>query len=148
MLEKVIVRVDVGVAGALLRVLLGLAFTVTVGRALPDAGLGKVILLFLLMLFGIKALAALARGIIPTSQVVRECWAWRRELARYHDSYQWRKLLWFGVGILASWPTGLRGSWQIPLGASCIGSGLIAQFLWRRVEVLRPPPTLCTGERR
>ena len=54
------------------------------------------------MLFGVKLFAAVARRAVRTSPAVAAHWEWRRNLARYRDSYQWRKLVWFGVGILAA----------------------------------------------
>ena len=129
-------QLDVGVPGALWRTALGAGFTLAMIHSPMPIPAWAVPLLFLATLFSIKVGAAVARKVVPASAEVRLDWERRRNLARGYDSYQWRKLLWFGLGILAvaSWTP--PADWQIPLGVACAFSGGVAQIVWRRTAPL------------
>jgi hypothetical protein len=132
-LENVLISLDIGGAGALLRMVLGVLLVAVVEAAHPETGLWMLSALLLGMLFAIKLVAAAARLVVPASPRVRSHWEWRRTLARYYDSYQWRKLLWYGVGIMMggalAWPA---TSAQWILGIACTVAGGVAEALWRR----------------
>jgi len=138
--EKVLVNLDIGVPGALLRVGLGALFVPLVEAAHPRASLWTLGALLLVSLFAIKVAAAAGRRVVPASDGVRAQWEWRRNLARYYDSYQWRKLVWFGVGIMiggaVGWP-GTRPQWI--LGLVCFAAGAAAEPLWRRHHLALTP---------
>src|SRR5687768_12441393 len=110
MLQRILIVLDVGVPGALLRAAAGAALVPLLHALAPAAGPGTAAAVLLLVLFAIKAFAAVARKVLPASPEVRARWEYRRNLARFHDSYQWRKLLWFGAGILAA--SGGSGAWE------------------------------------
>src|SRR5262245_10310916 len=118
-LEKILVKLDIGAPGALLRVVLGILLILVVQAAYPEAGLWILSAYLRAPLFGIKVLAAVARRLV-SSAFVRSHWEWRRRLATGYDSYQWRKLLWFGLGIMigaaVGWP-GTKAHWI--LGLAC-----------------------------
>jgi hypothetical protein len=99
----------------------------------PEAGIGLLSASLLAVLFAVKVIAALARKASSASPLVRAHWEWRRNLARYYDSYQWRKLVWFGIGILiggaVDWP-GTSAQWT--LGVGCVAAGGVAEIFWRR----------------
>jgi hypothetical protein len=133
--------IDVGAAGAVLRIALGAALVLLVRSLFPGAGLGGAVAALALMLFGVKAFAAVARRVVPTTAAVRAHYEWRRNLARFHDSYQWRKLVWFGIGILvAGGAAPPRGGWEVPLGAACVLGGALAEAVWRRKGLPLTPP--------
>ncbi len=141
MREKFWVNLDVGVSGAVLRVLLGGALVGAV-RLLPGRGdLATAAASLAAMLFGVKLFAAVARRAVRTSPAVAAHWEWRRSLARYYDSYQWRKLAWYGLGMLgASRLLGAGGAWEVPLGTACVLSGAVAEIFWRRKGLPLAPP--------
>jgi hypothetical protein len=94
-----------------------------------------------LALFAIKAAAAAARRFVPWTPAVRARLEWRRNLARRHDSYQWRKLAWFGLGMAAAaLLAGTRESWELPLATASVLSGLLAEAVWRRKRLSTSPP--------
>jgi hypothetical protein len=140
-LDKVYVNLDTGVPGALLRIVLGILFVRAVGLVNPLAGPGTMIAYFLAMLFAFKVFAVVSRRVARVSSVVQSHWEWRRTLARYYDSYQWRKLLWFGIGIMMGdaphWPE-TTARWV--LGLACVAAGAAAEIVWRRHRLCIAPP--------
>jgi hypothetical protein len=140
-LDKVYVNLDTGVPGALLRIVLGILFVRAVGVVNPLAGPWTTSAYLLAMLFAFKVFAGVSRRVVPVSMVVRSHWEWRRTLARYYDSYQWRKLLWFGTGIMMGyaphWPA-TTAQWV--LGLACVAAGAAAEVVWRRHRLCIAPP--------
>ncbi len=134
MLERVLLALDVGLPGAIFRVALGVAWVIALRLLAPGAGLLGAAASLAAVLFGLKALTAIARRLLPATPTVRAQWEWRRNLARNYDSYQWRKLVWFGVGILAAAVAAStqRGVWEVRLGLACILSGALGEVAWRR----------------
>jgi hypothetical protein len=131
-LDKVYVNLDTGVPGALLRVVLGILFVRAVALVSPLAGPWTMSAYLLSMLLAIKVFAAVSRKVVPVSTLVRSHWEWRRNLARYYDSYQWRKLLWFGIGIIVGdAPHGPETTAQWILGLACVAAGAVAEIVWR-----------------
>jgi hypothetical protein len=141
MKDTLLLHLDVGPAGALWRVALGLLFTLGTRASLPQAGHARTAAALLGVLFLVKVLAAVGRRLTVVPPGVSAAWTWRRALARDHDSYQWRKLVWVGLGILAA---GLlappRAPWELGLGGACLLSGLVAEALWRRKGLPSAPP--------
>lgn len=132
---------DVGAAGALTRIALGAALVPLLHTLLPNAGHGAAVASLALVLFMVKAFAAVARRFVPADQALRTQWEWRRNLARYHDSYQWRKLIWYGVGILAmKSATRTHDVWAVDLGTASLVSGAVAEWIWRRKGLSINPP--------
>lgn len=140
-MDRLLLALDVGPLGALWRTGCGFLFLPALARLWPAAGPGRGLFALLALLFCIKAAAAVARRVAPASAAVRAAWEWRRGLARHRDSYQWRKLAWFGLGICAASAAGLgRFGWGWALGGACLGSGLLAEVAWRRLGLGVNPP--------
>jgi hypothetical protein len=138
---KLLLNLDVGPLGALLRIVLGGAFVLALRLVHPDTRILVAAAALGILLFGVKAFAAVARRIVPASRAVRAHQEWRRNLARFHDSYQWRKLLWFGIGIVsAAQFMGPEDGWEMPLGTACVLCGAVAQLVWRRKGLPLSPP--------
>ena len=141
-LDKIYVSLDTGIPGALFRVVIGILFVHAVGAVNPLASAWAMSAYFMAMLFAIKVFAAVSRRVVPVSQMVRSHWEWRRTLARYYDSHQWRKLLWFGIGIMLGdaphWPV-TTAQWI--LGLACVAAGVAAEIVWRRHRLCIAPPT-------
>jgi hypothetical protein len=131
MLEKGLINFDVRVSGAVLRIALGFILVPALQLLGIEPGPWTVIVSLLAMLFAVKVVAAVGRRVVPASDVVRSHWEWRRNLARYHDSYQWRKLLWIGIMMCAALGSpGTKIQWLI--GAVCFLAGGVAALFWRR----------------
>jgi hypothetical protein len=141
MREKILLSLEVGPSGAVLRTAGGLLFALALRRALPSAAPATAAAVLLAVLFGVKVACAVARRFAGGTPRVHAVWEWRRNLARLHDSYQWRKLLWFGAGILAAGVlAGPRASWELGLGSACLASGTLGEVLWRRKGIALAPP--------
>lgn len=139
--RTLLLNLDVGPLGGLLRVALGIAFVLALRRVHPGAPGAVAMAALAIVLFGVKAVAAVARRMVPAPPAVRAHLEWRRNLARFHDSYQWRKLVWVGIGIVAAAQLGGPGDgWELPLGAACILSGAVAEVVWRRKGLPLAPP--------
>jgi len=141
MLERTLISFDVGVPGAVLRIALGFLLMPALQRLRLDPRPWTVVAALLVMLFAVKVFAAVGRCVVQATNVVRQHWEWRRNLARYHDSYQWRKLVWVGIGLLIGAVLGSPGTTiQWVLGAVCCMAGGAAEVLWRRQQLGVTPP--------
>lgn len=64
----------------------------------------------------------------------------RRDIARWHDSYAWQKLLWIGLGIL---PHALIGAGLLPgeyvVALLCLVAGGVGLFFWKRTSAVQLP---------
>ena len=89
--------------------------------------------LFVAMLIGLRVAPALLRAVLPFSTETKSVWFQRRQIAKLHDSYQWQKLFWIGLGLLAFAAVGggLRAGEQV-LMASCLLGGAAGLLLWQR----------------
>jgi hypothetical protein len=89
---------------------------------------------FLLVLFALRVVPAIVRHLLPFSTDLQAHWFRYRLLAKHYDSYQWRKLFWFGLGLgsyvaLFGGPGGNQGL----LALACLLSGALGALAWRRV---------------
>lgn len=142
MIERLLIGFDVGWPGAAYRAALGFAFLLAFRGPLGQVGAGAGVAAFLLMLFCLKAAAALLRRLVSAPPAVKATWERRRFLARHHDSYQWRKVLWFGVGMAAGVALGGAPSWGPALAVAGVAAGLAGEAYWR----LRGPSTSPDGD--
>lgn len=143
-LERFLVDFDSGWSGAVSRVALGLcippAFRVLSGDM--DA-VWTDLLLFLALLVGLRVVPAVLRKLLPFSTEAKQIWFDRRQIAKLHDSYQWQKLFWIGLGLFpyAVLNGGFRPGERV-LTAFCLIGGGIGLLLWRRINAASPAPQL------
>jgi hypothetical protein len=133
-IESILLRLQEPVIDAMVRVLVG-AITVPVALALQgsDASLWSVVAVFLALLVSLRLIPAVARKVLPFSRAAVAAWQRERHLAKLHDSYQWRKLLWFGLGIAAY--TTMFGELRradVILASACLLAGISGQLVWHR----------------
>ena len=133
--ERMLLALDAGVPGALYRILLGAAIA-PLAQWLP-VGLGprwSLALAFIGVLAGLRVGSTVLRRLVRHSAALGEAWSVRRRTAKYYDSFQWRKLLWVGLGLalqaaLAARPAPL----QWALAACCLVAGAAGTLRWRSV---------------
>src|SRR5262245_35072765 len=100
-LERLLVDLESGPLSAITRVALGMSIP-PLFRALSAAreSVWMSVALFLGLLVVLRVVPAAVRYALPFSAKVKALWAQRRHLAKDHDSYQWQKLFWIGLGLL------------------------------------------------
>jgi hypothetical protein len=134
-IEKFLLALDVGTPGALYRMLLG-AMTVPAERMLSGGDDSALCLSLLLLgvLVVLRVGASVIRRFLPHGAELKEAWSVRRRTAKYFDSYQWRKLLWFGLGLAAY--ISLSTTYTRPsvsLATFCVAAGAAGSLRWRFV---------------
>lgn len=88
---------------------------------------------FVSLLMALRFGPAILRAVLPLSEGVKAVWAERRRIAKRFDSYQWRKLIWFGAGLAAyvAW-SGSVTQPGIALTVFCLVGGGLGEMTWRR----------------
>ncbi|HXF52637.1 MAG TPA: hypothetical protein VNK52_00805 [Hyphomicrobiaceae bacterium] len=131
-IERFLLEIDEGVFGALYRAIIGFAALPAMRLLLGDGASDWFIVPFLLaILLALRLVPAVLRKLLAFSQPVQEVWAARRRLAKQYDSYQWRKLLWIGVGLALY--TALSGQFStggLATSAFCILGGALGTVRW------------------
>lgn len=131
--ERALVALDEFPVGALLRAAVGFAILPvwhSVAReAVADWRLG---IWFVAVLLMIRVVPLVLRKVVPFPSGALALWAHRRGLAKRFDSYQWRKLLWIGVGM-ALYTARMQGAsaWETGLVVVSVGVGLVGELAWR-----------------
>jgi hypothetical protein len=134
--ERFLARMDDSPWGPLQRVILGFLTVPTVSFLLgrhPSAPVFGASLLALL--FALRATPALIRKLLPFSTALRDIWTRRRQMAKRYDSYQWRKLFWFGLGLAIRFATsggGTRG--ELVLTSGCLVAGAAGMLMWHSLH--------------
>ena len=142
MADRVLLRVDELPAAAVSRAVLGY-LVVPAWSALIDQSSRQWTLIpfFLSVLVAVRVVPAVLRRILPFSATVRQTWTERRQLAKQFDSYQWQKILWIGLGLIAYMlVSGQRFASLILLSSFCLVAGAWGLWVWRRQDPARKPP--------
>src|SRR5882672_11588146 len=138
-LERFLVRLDSGIWSAISRVALGLAM-LPAFRAL-SGGRDQIwitLALFFGLLIALRVAPAMLRRALPFSDEAKKIWAERRNIAKQHDSFQWQKLFWIGLGLLpyAIIGDGLRNG-ELVVTFICLIGGGVGLWFWRQVDATR-----------
>ncbi len=130
--ERILVQFDDQPWAAVWRVLLGVAIP-TLFSALSGGNdaVWHYLVLFIALLIALRLAPAILRFTLPISPEVKEIWRKRRFIAKDHDSYQWQKLFWMGLGMLshAILGSGL-GLAGYTLTAICLVGGGVGLVNW------------------
>lgn len=87
----------------------------------------------LLVLLSCRFVPLILRRLLPFEASTQAVWFERRQLAKRYDSYQWRKLLWFGLGMsVVQTVVGWSSQPLVVLTVLFLLSGLAGIFVWRR----------------
>lgn len=134
-IEQTLVRLDEFPMSAVWRALLGSAIPPVFAALLGSKdGAWAHMALLLCLLAGLRVGPAVLRFTLPISSELKEIWRKRRFIAKEHDSYQWQKLFWMGLGML---PHGMAGeglgSGGLAVAAFCLVGGGIGLIAWSRV---------------
>lgn len=134
-IEQFLLNLDSGPWSAVSRVMLGLGIAPAF-RALSGGSdsVWLTLVLFVGVLAALRVLPAVVRKLLPFSAEAREFWLQRRQIAKLHDSYQWQKLFWIGLGLLAFGIAGggLKAGEQAVM-LICLLSGAAGLLFWRRI---------------
>jgi len=133
-IEKFLVKLDSGPWSAVFRVAVGFCVP-SVLRALTGGQdhIWTSLVLVLGLLIALRVIPAVLRMVLPFSAEAMGIWLRRRQIAKRHDSYQWQKLFWMGVGLLAFAATGdgLRTG-ELVVTLVCLAGGGAGLLFWRR----------------
>lgn len=130
--ERVLVGLDDGVVGAILRVALGYLTGMTwLQLAHWQAPGWTIVPLFLAVLTVVRVVPLVLRSIGRFSEPVRRVWTERRQMAKRYDSYQWQKLLWIGLGLMLHAPSPRSAGALFALASVCVVAGVLGLAVWR-----------------
>lgn len=136
-LERILIGLDSWPWGAISRVALGLGIPPAF-RALSGSRdvVWISLALFIGLLVALRVVPAVLRRVLPFSVEAKEIWAARRNIAKQHDSYQWQKLFWIGLGLLpyAIIGDGL-GNGERVVTLICLIGGSTGLLFWYRVNM-------------
>ncbi len=135
-LERTIVRLGSWPWSAISRVALGLSI-LPVLRVL-SAGHDTVwifLALFIGLLVALRVVPTVLRHALPFSAEAKETWEARRNIAKLHDSYQWQKLLWIGLGLLPYAVIGAgMSNGELVVMVICLIGGSAGLLFWQRIN--------------
>lgn len=132
--EQFLLKFDSGAWGAAYRMVLG--FCIPEALRLLSGGRDQVWLslaLFMGLLVALRVGPAILRMIFPFSREAKDIWFQRRQIAKLYDSFQWQKLFWIGLGILAFAAAGggLRAGEQVVM-LFCLVGGAAGLLIWHK----------------
>lgn len=131
-IEKVLVRLDATPWAQLCRAAIGFAFLPLLFRlAGDDVSVWGGYAFLLVTLCAFRVVPLIIRRVVPFSAAVKVVWSERRHLAKTRDSYQWQKLFWIGLGLLANLvASGKPVRVAVVLTATCLVAGGLGLGLW------------------
>ena len=132
--EQVLRRIDAPPFQPLYQAIIGFLVVPAFARSIGGGVDWRLVPFFLAVLAAVRIVPAVLRHMLPWPADVKAHWFRQRALAKRHDSYQWRKLLWFGLGIAAYVALFDRGGRvEQALALICLVSGALGLLVWRRV---------------
>jgi hypothetical protein len=98
-----------------------------------DTALWRFVAFFFVALLVLKFGLGVVRRFFPASSELKSAWRERRMLGKAYDSYQWRKLVGYGAGLLAFLLGSGRGqNPTIYFAVGCIVAGIVGTVCWQR----------------
>ena len=135
--ERIIVSIDRYPWSSLYRIGLGYGIPLLYFHISSNESSEYVLILwFVFCLLVFRIVPAILRNLLPFSKNVRTIWAERREMAKRYDSYQWRKLMWFGIGMACFMMLGRASNGVlVMLTAFSLIGGALGLECWRKIYV-------------
>jgi hypothetical protein len=135
-LERSLISLDSWPSSALSRMALGSVIPPAFGVLSGGRdGVWTSLVLFGGLLVMLRVVPAVLRRVLPFSVEAKKLWAERRQIAKRHDSYQWQKLFWMGLGLLPYAAIGDRLiTGERVVTFICLIGGGAGLLLWRRVN--------------
>jgi hypothetical protein len=132
-IERCLVHADAMPWGAFYRIAIGYWFVDVQLSSVQHASGWNLIAWFTALLLALRVIPAIARKVLPFSAEAKAIWAQRRMLAKRFDSFQWQKLLWFGVGMWGCMLAARRVERPVAiLALFCVVGGGLGMARWRR----------------
>lgn len=133
MFERFLIRLDDGWCSAAYRAMLGFCIPPVIRALFDGEQIWISLALFVVLLIGLRVVPAVLRMVLPLSREIKDIWFQRRQIAKLHDSYQWQKLFWMGLGLLAyaALAGGLRTGEQA-VTLVCLVGGAAGLLFWHR----------------
>jgi hypothetical protein len=134
-LEKLIIAIDAPFVDIVWRAAVGFFFLPNYFNMVGADSWWLLLACLLVVLLAMRVGAGVARSVLPFSPAAKQTWAARRTLGKEYDSYQWRKLVGFGlgmVGYLALQRQPNPKAWVV--AAAVLAAGFIGSLFWWRVR--------------
>jgi hypothetical protein len=132
--ERMLIGLDQFPFGAVYRIAIGY-FLVPLSTYVPlsvHPGL-SLASWFVGVLLALRLVPVVFRRILPFPERLTAVWAKRRQNANRFDSYQWRKLIWFGVGLSAYAASSRQfGGTSAVLTVFCVAGGALGILAWQK----------------
>jgi hypothetical protein len=131
--EHCLAKLDAGIFGASFRAIIGFAVLAAWDRfASPYVPRWWLLVWFAGVLIALRILPVIARKVARFPSRAEAIWRYRRTVAKLVDSYQWRKLLFFGLGMLIH-GTMVRDAdpWTAALTVGNLVAGGVGEWVWR-----------------
>jgi hypothetical protein len=98
----------------------------------------KFAVFFLGLLLALRAVPSVLRRALPFSRELRQRWAERRACAKAYDSYQWKKLLGIGIGLIAYLrQSGTTRTDTLLIASICCLAGAVGWIAWLKSQGTR-----------
>jgi hypothetical protein len=103
----------------------------------------------LVVLLALRLVPAIVRHVLPFPEDLQTYWLRQRLVAKRFDSYQWRKLLWLGLGVGAYLGfVGRAGGVDALVAVGCLLAGGLGGLRWRRLARAGTSAAVITVEAR
>jgi hypothetical protein len=136
-MERLLIKLDAPPWDAAWRCVFGFVLLASYAPSWFAGGMAHVPALIMWLLGALVMLRVVfgcLRRILPLSESVRGRWRHGRELARMHDCYQWRKLFWVGLGMVAyCLYSGDAQAAPMSVALGCLAGGGIGLARWRQI---------------
>jgi hypothetical protein len=130
-LDKILVSIDRGPFGGLVRALIGFFFLPAWSLFDEDVdGDWTLVIAFVTLLISMRVIPALLRKVLPLSTQAKAVLAERRRIAKRYDSFQWQKLFFIGLGLACYTVVWSGSRWSIALASFCVACGGIGIVRW------------------
>jgi hypothetical protein len=89
----------------------------------------------LAVFLALRVTPVVVRKLVPFSKSAQEVWVQRRTMAKRYDSYQWQKLLGFGIGLaLYTVVSEQLSAARIAVTTFCLVCGVVGAIIWSKTS--------------